>query len=74
MNSNQQCVITILRDHGDQLTTSQILDYTKNYPDLCRGCSSGTQVISAGIQLMEMGLIKREIGKGGFKWSLTNQE
>jgi len=70
MNKNQQCLITILRDHGDNLTTAEIVRLASQYPDLCRGCSSGSAVISAGMILHEEGKIERKIAKGGFRWSL----
>jgi len=70
MNRDQRCLITILEDHGGQLTTSQILELTGQYPDLCQGCSSGSQIISAGISLVQLGKIKREVAKGGFVWIL----
>jgi len=73
MTSNTDCLLTILKNQGSNLTTSQILEYTSNYPELCKDCSSGTAVISSAKELMEKGIVKRSIAKGGFRWSLNPQ-
>jgi len=44
----------------------------KNYPKLCKGCSSGNHIISSGLELINIGLIEKKIAKGGFKWYLKN--
>ena len=73
MNQNQRCLITILTDHDRPLTTSEILDATQKHPELCQGCSSGSEVISAGMALMAAGKVTRQVAKGGFVWSLTTK-
>jgi hypothetical protein len=69
---NLYCFLEILKNTKRKLRTSEILDHTKNYPDLCTGCNSGSEVISAGLELLRLGRVNREIGKGGFLWSLRN--
>ena len=73
MSRNTDCLLTILRNQGDSLTTTQILEYTSNYPELCRDCSSGSAIISSAKELMEQGIVKRVVGKGGFRWSLIQE-
>ncbi len=69
---NLDCFLEILKNTKRKLRTAEILEYTTQFPDLCTGCNSGTEVISAGLELLRMGRINREIGKGGFLWSLRN--
>jgi hypothetical protein len=71
MKRNSDCLMTILNKHGSELTTSQILKFTVLYPELCKDCSSGSVVISTAKELMEKGIVKRTIAKGGFRWSLN---
>jgi len=71
MKRNANCLLTILKKYGSELTTSQILEYTVLYPELCKDCNSGSGVISTAKELMEKGIVKRTIAKGGFRWSLN---
>lgn len=68
--SNKQCFLAILQHSQTKLRTQEILDLTDTFPDLCRGCKSGSDVILAGMKLFKEGKINREIGKGGYYWSL----
>lgn len=70
IDRNLECLITILRDHGRKLSTQQILEAVKQYPELCKGCSSGTEIIAAGLILKDQGKIERKVTKGGFLWIL----
>ncbi|MEK9716640.1 MAG: hypothetical protein VW394_07760 [Candidatus Heimdallarchaeota archaeon] len=72
MKSNEKCILKILKIHGNGLFTNEILQLTKNYPNLCKGCSSGNHIISSGLELINIGLIEKKIAKGGFKWYLKN--
>jgi len=67
---NELCFLKILGSHGKALTTSQLLEATDLFPELCSGCKSGNDVISAGLRLLEKNQINRTAGKGGFLWSL----
>jgi hypothetical protein len=69
-SKNAECLIAILTHAGRSLTTKEVLSRTKNFPKLCVGCSSGTHVISAGIELIEEGIIMKKLGKGGYIWEL----
>ena len=70
-NKNEECFIAILKSEPIPLKTEEILEKTELYPNLCSGCKSGNDVILAGQKLLKKGVIKREIGKGGFRWSLV---
>lgn len=70
MSKNEACFLYILDQHGNDLSTKQILDFAKLYPDLCYGCTSGSEVIMAGMSLMKKQQVERNIAKGGFRWSL----
>ncbi|MCH8907012.1 MAG: hypothetical protein IH840_07975 [Candidatus Heimdallarchaeota archaeon] len=72
MNKNEKCFIKILQSKTRKFTTSQILNATDLYPELCSGCKSGSHVITAGQSLIKQGKVLREVGKGGFYWSLTD--
>jgi len=51
MKSNEKCILKILKIHGNGLFTNEILQLTKNYPNLCKGCSSGNHIISSGLEV-----------------------
>ena len=63
------CLLTILSEKN-KLTTKEILDHMKKYPDICQTCVSGTTVIVAGKKLIRKGYIKRSPVSGGFEWEL----
>ena len=42
------------------------------FPKLCAGCSSGGDVILAGKELVELGIIERKWSSGSFIWILVN--
>jgi len=42
------------------------------FPDLCAGCSSGGDVILAGKQLVEEGIVQRKWTNEGFEWKLIS--
>lgn len=52
-------------------STPEILEMTKEFPELCSGCSSGTHVVNAGLSLKEMGIVEREWQKSEFIWVLV---
>ncbi|MHA2090585.1 MAG: hypothetical protein ACW98K_06975 [Candidatus Kariarchaeaceae archaeon] len=72
-SKNAECLIAILKQAGRSLTTKEVLSTTKNFPKLCVGCSSGTHVISAGIELIEEGIVMKILGKGGYIWELMKK-
>ena len=71
-NKNIDCFVTILKRYGT-LSTSEIIHYASSaeFQDLCSGCRSGTDVISAGLILVEKELAAKRIAKGGYQWYLT---
>ena len=67
---NIKCVIAILKEKNPA-TTKEIMAMRDLFPDLCTGCSSGGDVISAGKQLVEEGIVERKwIPSEGFSWKL----
>ncbi len=69
---NAQCVLKIL-ENVESLTTTEILGIasTDNYADLCTDCAGGDTFIAAANQLVQMGLITKKFGKGGYRWQLV---
>ena len=72
LTKNEQCFLKILTAQSEKLMTAEILQMTELFPNLCSGCKSGSHVIAAGQNLIKMGKVIREIGKGGFYWGLKN--
>ncbi len=72
LSKNAQCVLSILQDENN-LTTSEILERARNpkFADLCTDCAGGDSFVVAANQLVEMGMIAREFGKGGYRWQLV---
>ena len=71
MANNKECLIHILKTHGDDKTTEEIIKHASEYPDICSGCKSGSDVMIAAMVLLKKGTIRRDLGKGGCRWSLT---
>lgn len=69
--NSKKCIIIILSSANNSLSTSEIVEMAHNYPELCRDCSSGTKLISIAIKLVEEGRIRKQVTKGGFRWSLV---
>lgn len=72
LSRNAQCVLRILKGK-ESLTTSEILELarTPEFADICEDCAGGDTFIAAANQLVEMGLIRRKFGKGGYRWTLN---
>ncbi len=70
-SKNETCFLKILKSKGEKLMTSQILELSDNFPEICSGCKSGSDVIAAGMRLIKKDKVKRSVGKGGFLWSLV---
>ncbi|MCE7737178.1 MAG: hypothetical protein GPJ54_19985 [Candidatus Heimdallarchaeota archaeon] len=68
--NSKKCIIKILSSEKSSLSTSDILEKTALYPELCRDCRSGTRLISVAIKLVEEGRVRKQVAKGGFRWSL----
>jgi hypothetical protein len=71
ISKNEECFLKILESQSNPLKTSELLELTDLYPELCSGCKSGNDVIAAGIRLLKKKKIQRTVGKGGFLWSLV---
>ena len=74
LSKNAQCVLRIL-EGVESLTTTEILETagTDEYADLCTDCAGGDAFIAAANQLVELGLIKKKFGKGGYRWQLVKE-
>ena len=68
---NLACVLAILREKSPA-STKEILAMRDLFPKLCAGCSSGGDVILAGKELEEQGIIEKKWSAGGFVWTLVN--
>ncbi len=66
---SRECILRIL-NNANYMSTHDILTEARKYPDICRGCRSGSNIIRIAMKLLEEGLITREIGKGGFIWKI----
>ena len=67
---NIACVLAILRKKSPA-TTKEILAMRDLFPKLCEGCSSGGDVILAGKELEEQGIIEKKWSSSGFIWELV---
>ena len=70
-NRNIECIMAILKEKSPA-TTKELLALTDKFPDLCIGCSSGGDVIMAGKELVEQGIVERNWTSQGYSWKLTN--
>ena len=70
LKNNEDCLLTILDRYGE-VSTSEIIRISNSpeLKELCTGCKSGSEVISAGRALEREGKVKKKIGKGGYIWS-----
>ncbi|MHA1687025.1 MAG: hypothetical protein ACTSYD_11585 [Candidatus Heimdallarchaeaceae archaeon] len=69
-NRNVECVLAILRKKNPA-TTKDILAMRYLFPELCAGCSSGGDVILAGKELVDRGIVERKWSRDGFLWKLV---
>ena len=71
LSKNAQCVLKIL-ESTDSLTTTEILEIAQieEYTDLCTDCVGGDAFVAAANQLVDMGMITKKFGKGGYRWQL----
>lgn len=72
-NRNIECVLAILKEKNPA-TTKEILALTDKFPDLCVGCSSGGDVIMAGKELVEQGIVERKWTSDGYSWKLLDDK
>lgn len=72
LSKNAQCVLKIL-ENAASLTTTEILEIasTDDYATLCTDCAGGDAFVADANQLVEMGLITKKFGKGGYRWQLV---
>lgn len=73
LSRNAQCVLSILQNATDPLTTSEILEIARSdeHADICQDCAGGDTFIVAARQLVDKGLISKTLGKGGYRWQLV---
>lgn len=73
LSRNAQCVLQILKDVTNPLTTSEILEIAQgdDYSDICQDCAGGDTFVVAARQLVDMGFITKTLGKGGYRWQLA---
>ncbi|MHA2378599.1 MAG: hypothetical protein ACXADS_04935 [Candidatus Thorarchaeota archaeon] len=73
LSRNAQCVLKILQNVVDPLTTSEILEIARSdeYADVCQDCAGGDTFIVAARQLVNKGLVSKTLGKGGYRWQLV---
>lgn len=72
LSTDAQCVLKIL-ESGESLTTTEILELarTEKYADICTDCAGGDSFVVAANQLVELKLITKKFGKGGYRWQLV---
>jgi hypothetical protein len=73
LSKNTQCVLRILKEK-ESLSTSEILKLAKSpkFADICDDCAGGDTFITAANQLVEMGIVQKIFGKGGYSWKRIN--
>jgi hypothetical protein len=76
LSRNAQCVLKILQNATDPLTTSEILQIARSdeYGDICQDCAGGDTFVIAARQLVDTGFITRKLGKGGYRWQMARGE
>jgi hypothetical protein len=74
LSKNAQCVLRIL-ENAESLTTTEILEIadTDDFAELCIDCAGGDTFVAAANQLVELGLITKKFGKGGYRWQLVKE-
>ncbi len=60
----------ILKSKGREISTTELIESMDQFPELCKGCKSGTYLIRTGMKLMKKGIIERTAKKGGFYWRI----
>jgi hypothetical protein len=72
LSKNAQCVLKILRS-SESLTTTEILELarTEKFAEICTDCAGGDAFVVAANQLVELKLITKKFGKGGYRWRLA---
>lgn len=73
LSRNAECVLRILRNSTEPLTTSEILKAAQeeDLSEICQDCAGGDTFIVAARQLVDRGLITKKLGKGGYRWQLV---
>jgi hypothetical protein len=73
VSRNAECVLRILRG-TKSLTTVGILEAARRpeNADICSDCAGGDSFVVAANELVELGLITRSFGKGGYRWQLVS--
>ena len=73
LSGNAECVLRILKDAIDPLTTAEILETARReaYADICQDCAGGDTFVVAARQLVDKGLITKKLGKGGYRWQMA---
>ena len=72
LSNNELCVLRIL-EATDSITTSEliVLAREQEYADICNDCTGGDALVVAANNLIELGMITKSFGKGGFRWHLV---
>jgi hypothetical protein len=72
LSKNAQCVLRIL-ESKESLTTLEILELAKSpeYADICEECAGGDTFVVAANMLTQKGLIRKQFGKGGYRWQIV---
>ena len=69
---NDRCFIKILKLEND-IPTARVLALAKDIA-LCRDCTDGNAVLTAGEKLAEAGLLERSRRKGSYYWRLLRED
>jgi hypothetical protein len=71
LSNDALCVLQILKSKGS-LSTSKILELARSpeFVDICEDCTGGDSFIAAANQLVELGIIQKKFGKGGYLWKM----
>ncbi|RMG37779.1 MAG: hypothetical protein D6732_05980 [Methanobacteriota archaeon] len=73
ISDNEKCLLTILARASREMSTAELIEAMDEFPDLCKGCKSGTYLIRTAMNLVRKGMVKRKAGKGGFYWNLVKK-
>lgn len=71
-SKDELCLLNILKKYK-KLTTSEILQATDEFPDICHTCVSGSTVMLAGKKLIRKGYLQKIPQPNGFVWELIKE-
>lgn len=66
------CIYEILKKENN-ITSRKVLELASSdeFVEICTGCASGDSFLRAIKKLEKAGMVKSNLGKGGYRWTLV---